>query len=345
MQEESKLFENRKKDHIRIALSHEAQASNLSALERIELVHEALPEINFAEVSIAKELFGQKLQAPLFISSMTAGFDAAVVINSRLARAAQDMGWAMGVGSQRKELFDQTAASEWKQIRLQAPKAVLIGNLGLTQVIHTPISDIQRLIDNLQAAALFIHTNPLQEVLQPEGTPHFRGGLDAIERLAKTLPVPVIVKEVGCGFSDATLTKLKGIGVYAVDLAGLGGTHWGRVEGLRSNAGDLLFEVADTFKNWGHSTVESLKSADELNLDYKLWASGGVRTGLDAAKLLAMGAEMIGLAMPILQAALESDQALSKLMSRLEYELKVALFCTGCANLNDLRKRMVWTWK
>jgi isopentenyl-diphosphate delta-isomerase len=345
MQEDSKLFENRKKDHIRIALSNEAQAQGFSGLDRVTLVHEALPEINFAEISISKKIFNQELKAPLFISSMTAGFEGSVLINSRLARAAQSMGWAMGVGSQRKELFDPQAAVEWKQIRTEAPNAVLIGNLGLTQLIHTDLSDIQRLVDNLQASALFIHTNPLQEVLQPEGTPQFRGGLDAIEKLAKKLSVPIIVKEVGCGFSDATLTKLKNRGIYGVDLAGLGGTHWGRVEGLRSETGNTLFEAAETFKNWGHATVDCLKSSNELNLDYKLWASGGVRTGLDAAKLLAMNAEMVGLAMPLMQAALESEQSLLKLMTRLEYELKIAMFCTGCSNLDELAKRMVWTWK
>lgn len=345
MQETSAQFEQRKKDHIRIALDPQSQASVSAGLENIRLTHEALPEINFSEVSLQKTLFSHDLKSPIFISSMTAGHADGKKLNQILIEAAARNSWAMGVGSQRKELFDSAAANEWKEIRQFAPKAVLLGNLGIAQLIETPISDIQRLIENLEASALFIHTNPLQEVLQKEGTTNFKGGLAALEKLCSSINVPVILKEVGCGFSLETLKRLKNVGLYAVDMAGLGGTHWGRIEGARSEKDSLLQNAAEVYADWGIPTVESLISAKELSVPYQLWASGGVRSGLDVAKLIAVGAEMVGVAKPILDAAMSGEEKLEACMKQFEYELKVALFCTGCENLTALQKKRVWTWK
>jgi isopentenyl-diphosphate delta-isomerase len=344
MSETLAQFEQRKKDHIRIALDPQSQASGLTGLDNVKLIHEAFPELNFSQIHTRTHFLDQNLQSPIFISSMTAGHSDAVNLNLILARAAEARGWAMGVGSQRKELMLDEASKEWKLVRAQAPKAVLLGNLGLTQVIRTPLSEIQRLIDNLQASALFIHVNPLQEVLQKEGTPDFKGGLEAVEKLCRSLEVPVIIKEVGCGFSRSTLQRLTNMGIYAVDVAGLGGTHWGRVEGHRSEETDILFEAAKTYKNWGISTVESVLSAVDCKPDYKIWASGGVRTGLDVAKLIALGAEMVGIAQGLLEAALKGENELDHVMQRLEYELKIALFCTGCEDLRTLSTKRVWTW-
>ncbi len=353
MSETLAQFEQRKKDHIRIALDPQSQARGLSGLDRVRLIHEALPEINFSQVKISTQFLNQKLRSPIFISSMTAGHEQAGLINLKLARAAARHGWMMGVGSQRKELTSSEATQEWKKIRqemsLESHRAVMIGNLGLTQVIQTPVSQIQKLVDSLEASALFVHTNPLQEALQKEGTPHFQNGLKALENLCKEIEIPVILKEVGCGFSQSTFSKIRGIGLYGVDVAGLGGTHWGRIEGLRNSEDKLLFEAAKTFENWGISTVESLLMAREMSPDYCLWASGGVRSGLDVAKLLALGAEKVGVAQPILVAALSStkigdDEALDLVMQRLELELQIAMFCTGCDHLEQLSSKKVWTW-
>jgi isopentenyl-diphosphate delta-isomerase len=344
MSENLAQFEQRKKDHIRIALDPQSQARGLTGLDNVRLTHEALPELNFSEIQISTSFLDQTLNSPIFISSMTAGHKDALHLNLSLARAAEARGWAMGVGSQRKELMLEEASREWKQVRAEAPLAVLFGNLGLAQVIRSPVSEIQRLIDNLGASALFVHLNSLQEVLQKEGTPDFHGGLAALENLCAVLEIPVIVKEVGCGFSKATLQRLCGTGVYAVDVAGLGGTHWGRVEGLRSEESDILFEAAKTFKDWGIPTVESVLSAVECKPDYKIWASGGVRSGLDVAKLIALGAEKVGIAQGLLEAALKGEKELDKVMQRLEYELKIALFCTGCQDLRTLSTKRVWTW-
>ncbi len=370
-------FEQRKEDHLRLALSPEAQAGGLSGLSRVRLRHEALPEIDFSQVDISTQLFGRPIACPIFISSMTAGHRRGEEVNRRLVMASIRRGWMMAVGSQRKELMSKESSAEWKSFRkwIEASQSsfsssrepVIMGNLGLTQAIGASTDDVKRLIESLQASALFIHTNPLQEVLQKEGTPFFTGGLKALERIARSLNVPIILKEVGCGFSKETLVRLKDLGLYGVDIAGLGGTHWGRVEGLRNQKDshkEILHGVAQTFNQWGISTVDSVLAYREIKADYRLWASGGVRTGLDAAKLLAMGAEMVGVAQPILSAVLEDMDLeekepstetdfsyeknngirLEKVMEQFEFELRVALFCTGSKNLEQLSEKKVLSW-
>jgi isopentenyl-diphosphate Delta-isomerase len=251
----------------------------------------------------------------------------------------------MGVGSQRRELGDLEAAAEWRALRKKAPKVELLGNLGLAQLIKTKISEVERLVESLEASAMIVHLNALQECLQPEGTPEFKGGLKAIERLAEKLSVPVVIKETGCGFSRETLKRLKGTGVAAVDVSGLGGTHWGRIEGDRNSTGSSAADAAVTFANWGISTVDSLLEATKLKPDYEVWASGGVRSGLDAAKLLALGATSVGFAMPVLEAALSGEEALLGKMAQFEFELKTALFCTGAKSIAGLQRGKVWRWR
>ncbi|MFM6926820.1 MAG: type 2 isopentenyl-diphosphate Delta-isomerase [Bdellovibrio sp.] len=345
MNESNTQFENRKRDHIRIALDPRSQAEGQNGLDSIELVHEALPDMNFKEVDISTSFFfsgtSVPLSSPIFISSMTAGHEKGREINEALARLSDRRQLLMGVGSQRRELNDSNAAEEWAQVRKQAPKAKLLGNIGISQLIKTPIDDIRRLVDAAEAVALFVHVNPLQEALQPEGTPNFKNSLEAIENLAKFSQVPVILKEVGCGFSVETLKRLEGTGIAAVDVAGLGGTHWGRVEGYRSQENELLYQVAQTFANWGVSTVQSVLNAQEARVSYEVWASGGVRNGLEVAKLLALGAKKVGLAKPFLEAALQGDEALEALLNRLELELKIALFCTGSKNISELSTKRV----
>ncbi len=341
MSETTAQFEARKQDHLRIALSDQVQAQQLSGLSEITLIHEALPEIDFSEVSIASELFGRPTATPFFISSMTAGHTQGFPLNLTFARAAQKRGWPMAVGSQRRELSDLDAANEWKQIRKEVPGLLLLGNLGLSQLIQTPVSNVLRLIDSMEAQAFFIHSNPLQECLQSEGTPQFKGGLDALRNLCQQSSVPIIFKETGCGISRETFLKLQDSGVAAVDVAGLGGTHWGRVEGYRESEGHLLYNTAQTFADWGISTVQSVLWAKEIGAKYQVWASGGVRSGLDAAKLLALGADKVGLAQPLLKSAVQGPEALESCMEQLEYELKVALFCTGQKFVKDRLTKQV----
>ena len=342
--ETSQQFENRKADHLRLALDPSVLVGGDNHFSRIHLVHEALPNLNFSEIDLSTELLGQKFNSPFFVSSMTAGNLGGLSINQTLAVAAQTAGWLMGVGSQRKELTNPEAHQEWKALRKVAPRAKLVGNLGISQLIQVNVGEVQRLVDHLEAVAMFIHLNPLQECLQPEGTPQFRGGLEAIENLVRHLSVPVIVKEVGCGMSQTTIKRLAGVGVAAIDVSGYGGTHWGRIEGLRAKniAGQ---QIAETFSHWGTSTVESLMSAIEADVACEVWASGGVRNGLDAAKLLAVGGQAVGIAQPLLEAALQSPDVLLTRMQMLEHELRIAMFCTGVSRVTELSAKRVWVWK
>ena len=343
--ESNHQFESRKVDHIRLSLSDATQARGLSGLDLIELRHEALPDLDFDQISIAATVFGHPLATPFLISSMTGGHAESTALNRRLVRAAAARGWCMGVGSQRRELNDPAAAAEWAAIRVDAPDVKLLGNLGIAQLIQTPIDQIRRLCDAVGAVGLFIHLNALQECLQPEGTPRFRGGLAALTRLCRALEIPVVVKETGCGMSRSTLERLAETGVRAVDVSGLGGTHWGRVEGGRAAGVDpVRARAAETFGDWGISTVRAVLDAVETG-KFETWASGGVRTGLDAAKLLAMGSSLVGFANPILEAAVSGDEDLDRRMATLEFELRTALFCTDCANLSDLKTKRVWAWR
>lgn len=344
--ERDSQFEQRKRDHLRIALDHKAQSVTPTGLDSLELIHEALPDLNFEEIDLRVSFEKTVLSAPFFISSMTAGHEKGREINLALARLSAERGILMGVGSQRRELEDASAASEWKSVRAHAPQANLLANIGIAQVIRSSVSQIQGLVENLGALGLFVHLNPLQECLQPEGTPQFRGGLQALEKLARALPVPVIVKETGCGFSVSTLKRLEGIGIKAVDVSGLGGTHWGRVETERLEKSDFRSQSGPVFNEWGTTTLQSMLNAQEALVSYQVWASGGVRSGLDVAKLISLGAEFVGLAQPWLLAAVSenSEAELNRVYDRLEFELKTSLFCTGARTPEELRtgRRSKW---
>lgn len=333
-------FEQRKRDHIRLALLPENQANESHALDRVQLMHEALPDLDLSAVRMDTVRFSSPVSTPFIVSSMTAGHQNAVSINHNLVAACVENKWAMGVGSQRRELSDDNAADEWRELRKLYPKASLFGNLGIAQLIVTPIAKILRLCEVLEAEALIIHCNPLQESIQPEGTPQFKGCWQAIESLVHQLGLPVIVKETGCGFNGKTIQRLDSLGVSAIDVSGLGGTHWGRIEGHRAVDSPLHQQVANSFRNWGISTLDSLLQARALSLSCEIWGSGGVRHGLDAAKLIALGASTIGFAKPLLAPALESAEAVSLKMQQIEYELKVAMFCTGSARLDDLKETL-----
>jgi isopentenyl-diphosphate delta-isomerase len=347
MEFERNAFEQRKRDHIAHALDSANQAAGLSRLDRVHLVHEALPDLDFSEVSLASLCLGKPAATPFYVAGMTAGHADAPGINLALAEACEARGWAMGVGSQRRELEagETGELDHWKQIRAAHPRLALFANLGISQAIRSDMARILRLAENLTAQALVIHLNALQEALQPEGTPQFKGGLKRLEQLCKELPIPVVLKETGCGFSRRTLARLRSIGLAAVDVSGLGGTHWGRIEGARAVSGSVQALASESFADWGEPTAECVLSAREaLAPATEIWASGGVRSGLDAAKLIALGAHRVGYAKPALEAALGGTESLARWMEVQEYELKVALFCTGRATPRELRQgEQAWT--
>lgn len=340
MQDNYRQFEQRKQDHIELALLPVNQASEHLVFDEVHLNHEALPDLDFQEIQLSSYRFGQSVPSPFFISSMTAGHKGAESINRKLVEACAQSGWAMGVGSQRRELSDDLAASEWQGLRRDFPSVNLLGNLGIAQLLTAPLSRIQRLTDALQACALIIHCNPLQEVIQPEGTPQFKGCWQALASLVVALPIPVVVKETGCGFSGSTLKRLDDMGVAAVDVSGLGGTHWGRIEGARASSDSTRSRTAHTFKHWGIDTVKSVQNAIAIEPGFEIWGSGGVRNGLDAAKLLALGATSVGFAKPMLEAAMDSAQRVQELMQTIEYELRVAMFCTGSRVISELKEKV-----
>lgn len=338
-------FEERKRDHIEISLSSQSQSTVVDGLDRVELTHEALPDLNFSDISLKTKTLGLEVDSPIFVSSMTLGHSAAFTVNEVLAFVCQEKNLLMGVGSQRRQLEDLEAKNECLKLRKKFPKLKVLGNLGLAQLIETPIEQIQGLVDSLDAQAMIIHTNPLQECIQPEGTPRFRGGLKALAALCAKLSVPVVLKETGCGFSLQTLQRLKETGLAAIDVSGRGGTHWGRVESQRLTSEQVQYSAGRTFADWGISTMDAVLAARSIPLKAEVWASGGVRTGLDVAKLLALGASMVGIAQPFLAAALEGEAKLVQLIEQLNYELKVAMFCTGTANVLELRRGDLWKLK
>lgn len=333
-------FEQRKQDHIDLALMDANQTTALNQLEHVTLHHEALPDLDFDDISLETARFGKAVRTPFMVASMTAGHDNALRINQHLMAACEQHGWAMGLGSQRRELTDPSAKKEWSHLRRDYPNVDLFSNLGVAQLISTPVEQVIALTETVQAVGLIIHCNPLQECIQPEGTPSFKGCWTALAELVEASPIPVVIKETGCGFSESTLMKLDEVGVAAVDVSGLGGTHWGRIEGHRASHIPVRQQAAATFKNWGVSTVDSVCMASALRTSYEIWGSGGVRHGLDAAKLLALGASTVAFAKPMLNPALQSKEEVCKCMDIIEYELKVAMFCTGSQHVDALRGKV-----
>jgi isopentenyl-diphosphate Delta-isomerase len=329
-------IQTRKADHLRICLDETVQCQGITnGFERYRFEHCCLPELDYAEISIATQFLQKSLAAPLLISSMTGGTPLAKTINLRLAQMAQHYKIAMGVGSQRIALEKPEVANTFA-VRAQAPDILLFANLGAVQLNYgCTLEDAQRLVDTLEADALILHLNPLQECIQSHGDRDFRGLFAKLETLCQRLTVPVIAKEVGNGISAALATQLMNVGISALDVAGAGGTSWAKVEGERAED-DLQRRLGDTFADWGMPTADCITAIRAQHSTVPLIASGGLRNGLDVAKAIALGADLAGMAFPFLKAAHHSEKALFSLMDVLIAELKTTLFCTGSANLAAL---------
>lgn len=329
--------QTRKADHIRICLDEDVQFHGVTnGLERYRFTHCCLPELNRSEIDIRTKFLGKWLGAPLLISSMTGGTEQAKTINFRLAEVAQHYKLAMGVGSQRVAVENPQVADTFA-VRSHAPDILLFANLGAVQLNYSyGLAECLRVIDLLEADALILHLNPLQECIQPKGDTNFKGLIDKINILCNKIPVPVIVKEVGNGISAATAQKLLDAGVTAIDVAGAGGTSWAKVESERA-LNMQQRRLGQTFANWGLPTAECITSIRAIAPEIPLIASGGLRDGLDVAKAIALGADIAGLAFPFLQAAAESTDAVESLVQLLSAEITTVLFCTGNANLSQLK--------
>jgi isopentenyl-diphosphate Delta-isomerase len=332
---ETPSTQQRKADHIQICLDEDVQFQTGTGLEKYHFNHACLPELDYETIDLSTNFLGKKLATPLLISSMTGGTEQAHAINTRLALAAQTYGLAMGVGSQRVAIEQPQTASTFN-IRQLAPDILLLANLGAVQLNYGyGVEECLKAVDLLQADALILHLNPLQECIQPRGDRNFHGLLAKIEQVCRSLPVPVIAKEVGNGISVSMAEKLMNAGVSAIDVAGAGGTSWALVEGERAENA-LEKQLGKTFANWGIPTADCIRTISRAYPQLPLIASGGLRNGLDVAKAIALGADLAGLAWPFLRAAAISPEAVVATVEILLAELKTVLFCTGSKNLTSL---------
>lgn len=326
---------SRKGDHIRINLEEDVSSSRTSGLERFHFKHQALPEIDLADVSLGTEVFGKLLQAPILISSMTGGVEEARQINYKLAEAAQAEGIAMGVGSQRAAIEDGSLAETF-QVRQAAPDILLLANLGAIQLNYGyGIEECRRAVEMIEADALVLHFNALQEAVQPEGDTKFAGLLNKVEQVCRALPLPVIAKEVGWGFSGETARQLADAGVSAIDVAGAGGTSWTQVEMHRAED-EYQARLAAAFRNWGIPTSDSIIQVKEAAPELVVIASGGLHNGVDIAKCIALGASMGGMAGPFLKAAAVSSEKVSELIRVVKREMRVSMFAAGIQDIEQL---------
>ena len=331
--------EERKGDHIRIVLGEDVAAKGIvTGFSQLRFRHRALPELDLAEIDTSITIFGKKLRAPLLISSMTGGTSEAEQINLHLAEAAEGLGLAMGVGSQRAAIVRGDLAKTY-QVRRVAPHALLLANVGAVQLNYGfGVAECRRAVDMIEADALILHLNALQEAVQPEGNTNFKGLLSKIEIVCREAGVPVVVKEVGNGIGAEDARRLVEAGVSAIDVAGAGGTSWSEVERFRHTE-TRGKRVAGVFAGWGIPTTQALVEVRAALPQIILIGSGGVRSGVDVAKAIALGADIAGSAAPHLLTAVGDAGAagVGEGLQAFVDELRIAMFCAGAADLNQLR--------
>lgn len=335
---EASATESRKLDHIRINLEQDVQFPRLTTgLERYRFLHQALPELNLNDIDTTVTVFGKRLRSPILISSMTGGTDMARAINRNLAQAAQQHGIAMGLGSQRAAIEDDALAGSYA-VRDTAPDIPLFANVGAIQLNYGyGLEQCRRAVDMVDADALILHFNVLQEAVQAEGDIDFAGLLSKVEAVCAGIDAPVIAKEVGWGFSRQAARALADAGVAAIDVAGAGGTSWSEVEYHRAPS-DFHARVARSFADWGIPTATAIQYARSAAPELPVFASGGLRDGIDIAKCIALGADLAGLASPFLQAASQSAEAVHELIRVLKAQLRVAMLCAASADIAALRQ-------
>lgn len=332
------VLRERKRSHLDLCLNAQVEYEGKTTLfEDVELVHNALPELALDEIDLSSEFLGKRLRAPFLITGMTGGTEDAFAVNRDLATVAERCGIGFGLGSQR--VMQRDPQTGWTfAVREFAPTTLILANLGLNQAAEMDAAEIRSLVDAVAADALCVHLNPAQELIQHEGDRSFRGGAAALGRLVRDLGVPVVVKETGCGVSRAVGERLRACGVRHVDVSGAGGTSWVRVEALRGGAGSR--RRGELFADWGIPTAASVAMLRGAGL--RLIASGGMRTGLDVAKALALGASVCGAALPVYRAYCDGgvDGAVS-FVNELIDTLRTAMVLTGSRSVAELQRQPV----
>jgi isopentenyl-diphosphate delta-isomerase len=329
--------QKRKKQHLELCLdTGSVTGPSATGFDRYSLIHNALPELDIDGIDLSAAFLGRKLKAPLLISSMTGGFKLARRVNRNLAAAAQELGLAMGVGSQRVAIEEPSVADSF-QVRDLAPDILLFANLGAVQLNYGyGIDECRRAVEMIGADGLILHLNVLQEAVQPEGNRNFKGLTGKITEVCRHLQVPVVAKEVGSGISVDVAQRLARAGVRAIDVAGKGGTSWYAVEASRAAKAGKPVDAA--FADWGIPTEEALVSVRKALPEMELIASGGIRSGLDIAKAIALGANIAALGQPLLTPALESPRKVVNFIRGILNELRVAMLCVGAPDLAALRR-------
>ncbi len=328
-------IDQRKADHIKINLEQDVRSALTSGLEKYHFIHEALPELDLNRLDTSLNLFGKQLTSPTLVSSMTGGTSEAETINLRLAEAAQECGIAMGVGSQRAAIEHPEQAQTF-QVRRVAPHILLFANIGAVQFNYGySVDQCRKAVDMIQADALYLHLNPLQEAVQDAGDTNWVGLAKKIEEVCKKMEVPVIAKEVGWGISEHTAEVLANCGVSAIDVAGAGGTSWSQVEMHRA-PDEFTRQLAATFVGWGIPTAESILNVKKAVPEMTVFASGGIKDGLDIAKCVALGAALGGMAGQFLKAAAISTEKAVDMMKLTKRQIEVTMFASGAGSLHQL---------
>lgn len=328
----------RKDQHLDVVLAGGGRHALDAGFGVVRFVHEALPDLDHDKIDLGTDFLSRRLKAPLLISAMTGGPERAEAINARLAEAAQHLGIALAVGSQRGALAGEAAGGLDASLRDKAPDTPILANIGAAQLTRGfGVDEARRALEMIGADALVVHLNPLQEACQPEGDRDWWGVGAALEALVKALDAPVVVKETGAGISAATAKRLADMGVAAVDVSGAGGSNWALIEGARSDgAADKAHAAA--FADWGIPTARAIAEARAACPSLTLIGSGGVRDGVEAAKAIRLGADMVGQAAGVLTAATQSTEAVVEHFQAVIRQLRTVCFCTGSANLAALRK-------
>lgn len=338
------LLQKRKDEHLQICLDKNVESGLSSGLSCYQLVYDALPEINLDDVDLSVEFLGKRLSAPILIGSMTGGSEWAGTLNKRLARVAAKLGLGMALGSQRAMLSHPETIDSFA-VRRDAPALpLLLGNIGAVQLNYgVSLDQLRYLVETVQADGLFFHLNPLQEAIQPEGDTRFRDLLSRMKHAMESLPFPCLVKEVGAGISAPTAQKLATLPLAAIEASGVGGTSWARVEGYRATPNSNSALLGERLRGFGIPTDQAIQHCRQAFPNLPVIASGGIRHGSDAAVALALGADLVAMARPALEAAAHSEEILEQFLSSVIHELRVLCFCTGSPNIQSLKQAKLTT--